>query len=74
MRSFAYGLASYLALNSMYVFLVALQWLRLSHFSIDGYKPCSELYGQRAQSPPIFMSATPQSLVLHSELTELSGP
>lgn len=35
----------YLFLNPLYVFLVALQLLRLSHFSIDGDRPCTKLYG-----------------------------
>jgi UDP-N-acetyl-D-mannosaminuronic acid transferase (WecB/TagA/CpsF family) len=35
----------YLFLNPAYVFLVALQLLRLSHFSTDGDRPCFELYG-----------------------------
>ena len=35
----------YLFLNPLYVFLVALQLLRLSHFSTDGEQPCLELYG-----------------------------
>lgn len=35
----------YLFLNPLYVFLVALQLLRLRHFSTDGDLPCFELYG-----------------------------
>jgi exopolysaccharide biosynthesis WecB/TagA/CpsF family protein len=35
----------YLLLNPLYVFLVALQLLGLSHFSTDSDLPCSELYG-----------------------------
>ncbi len=35
----------YLFLNPLYVFLVALQLLRLSHFSTEGDLPCFELYG-----------------------------
>jgi exopolysaccharide biosynthesis WecB/TagA/CpsF family protein len=35
----------YLFLNPLYVFLVALQLLRLSHFSTEGDLPCLELYG-----------------------------
>ncbi|MGO8732884.1 MAG: WecB/TagA/CpsF family glycosyltransferase [Terriglobia bacterium] len=35
----------YLLLNPAYLFLVALQMLRLSRFSTDGDLPCLELYG-----------------------------
>jgi exopolysaccharide biosynthesis WecB/TagA/CpsF family protein len=35
----------YLFLNPAYVFLVALQLLRLLHFTTDGDLPCFELYG-----------------------------
>lgn len=35
----------YLLLNPLYVLLVTLQLLRLSHFSSDGDLPCLELYG-----------------------------